>query len=231
MPEPDPDDGGVLVQALTIGVCGTDREIIAGEHGQPPPGSDHLVLGHESLGRVLEAPPGCGLDSGDLVVGIVRRPDPVPCTSCAVGEWDKCRNGRYTERGIKGLHGYAAERYRLDPAYAVHVDPALGELAVLLEPASILAKAWEHIEHIGRRAHWQPRRLLVTGAGPIGLLAALLGRQRGLEVAVLDRVTDGPSRMPSPPWGRRTTATTSRRPAPTPTSSSRPPGRRTSRSR
>lgn len=192
MPEPDPDDGGVLVQALTIGVCGTDREIIAGEHGQPPPGSDHLVLGHESLGRVLEAPPGCGLDSGDLVVGIVRRPDPVPCTSCAVGEWDMCRNGRYTERGIKGLHGYAAERYRLDPAYAVHVDPALGELAVLLEPANILAKAWEHIEHIGRRAHWQPRRLLVTGAGPIGLLAALLGRQRGLEVAVLDRVTDGP---------------------------------------
>jgi threonine dehydrogenase-like Zn-dependent dehydrogenase len=50
---------------------------------------------------------------------------------------------------------------------------------VLLEPASVVAKAWEHLEWIGRRAHWQPRRVLVTGAGPVGLLAALMGVQRG----------------------------------------------------
>ncbi|MBA2316214.1 MAG: glucose 1-dehydrogenase [Euzebyales bacterium] len=190
--EPDPAEGSVLVETLMIGVCGTDREIIAGEHGQPPPGTDDLVLGHESLGSVLEAPRDSGLTAGDLVVGIVRRPDPEPCVNCAVGEWDMCRNGRYTEHGIKGLDGYARERFRLDPGYAVRVDPALGDLAVLLEPASIVAKAWEHIERIGKRAHWEPRRVLVTGAGPIGLLAALMGRQRGLEVAALDRVVDGP---------------------------------------
>jgi threonine dehydrogenase-like Zn-dependent dehydrogenase len=72
------------------------------------------------------------------------------------------------------------------------VDPALDELGVLLEPASILAKAWEEIDHFGRRTPWSPRTVLVTGAGPIGLLAALLGVQRGLEVHVLDRVEDGP---------------------------------------
>jgi threonine dehydrogenase-like Zn-dependent dehydrogenase len=104
-----------------------------------------------------------------------------------------CRNGRYTERGIKGLHGFGSERFRVEPSYALKVDPALGELAVLLEPASIVAKAWDHIERIGRRFHsWEPRRLLVTGAGPVGLLAALMGKQRDYEVYVLDHHKDGP---------------------------------------
>jgi threonine dehydrogenase-like Zn-dependent dehydrogenase len=182
----------VLVQAHAVGVCGTDREILAGVYGEPPPGRTRLVLGHESVGRVLEAPPGSSLCRGDWVVGIVRRPDPVPCASCAVGEWDMCRNGGYTEHGIKGLDGFAAERFRLDPDFAVKVEPSLGELAVLLEPASIVAKAWDHIERIGRRARFAPETVLVTGAGPIGLLAALLGTQRGLSVQVLDRAVEGP---------------------------------------
>jgi threonine dehydrogenase-like Zn-dependent dehydrogenase len=190
--EPPSSDGPVLVEALLLGVCGTDREIVQGKYGAAPPGHDRLVLGHESLGRVVEAPAGAGLDPGDLVAGIVRRPDPVPCSSCAVGEWDMCRNGRYTERGIKELDGYGSERWRLQPEFAVRIDPALGHLGVLVEPASVLTKAWEHVERIGRRAHWEPRRALVTGAGPIGLLAALLAVQRGLEVHVLDQLTEGP---------------------------------------
>lgn len=190
--QPAPREGPVLVETIAVGVCGTDREIIAGEHGQAPPGRERLVLGHESLGRVLDAPAGSGLAAGDLVVGIVRRPDPVPCANCAVGEWDMCRNGRFTEHGIKGLDGYARERFRITPDAVVAVDPSLGELGVLLEPASIVAKAWEHIERIGHRAHWAPRRVLVTGAGPIGLLAALLSRQRRLDVTVLDRIEHGP---------------------------------------
>jgi threonine dehydrogenase-like Zn-dependent dehydrogenase len=103
-----------------------------------------------------------------------------------------CRNGRYTERGIKQRHGFAAERFRIEPEFLVPIDPALGALGVLLEPASILAKAWEHIERIGLRARWAPRTVLVTGAGPIGLLAALFAVQRGLEVHVLARRPDGP---------------------------------------
>jgi threonine dehydrogenase-like Zn-dependent dehydrogenase len=184
--------GSVLVEALAVGVCGTDAEIAIGGYGWAPPGEERLILGHESLGRVREAPAGSGLKPGDLVVGIVRRPDPVPCPNCAAGEWDMCRNGRYTERGIKGLDGYCSERYRIRPEFAVPVAPHLGRVGVLLEPASVLAKAWEHVERIGRRAVWQPRTCLVTGAGPIGLLAALMARQRGLEVHVLDRHTDGP---------------------------------------
>ncbi len=191
--EPPDADGSMLVETLAVGICGTDREICAGAYGSAPAGEDRLVLGHESLGRVLQAPDGGGFAVGDLVVGIVRRPDPVPCPNCAIGEWDMCRNGRYTERGIKDRHGYASERYRIDPQFAVPLAPTLGDLGVLVEPASVVAKAWDHIERIGARsAAWTPRRVLVTGAGPIGLLAALLGTQKGYDVHVADRVTDGP---------------------------------------
>ena len=191
LPEPPESDGPVLVQTRAVGVCGTDLEIIAGEYGWAPEGEERLAIGHESLGEVLEAPDGGDLHPGDLVVAIVRRPDPVPCPNCAVGEWDMCRNGQYTEWGIKQHHGYARERYRITPDFLVKVDPGLGNLGVLLEPTTVVAKAWDHIERIGARAVWKPRTVLVTGAGPIGLLAALLGVQRGLEVHVLDQVTDG----------------------------------------
>jgi threonine dehydrogenase-like Zn-dependent dehydrogenase len=190
--EPLESAGSVLVQGLALGICGTDIEITDGAYGWAPPGKDRLVLGHESLGRVVEAPQSAGLAPGDLVVGIVRHPDPVPCPNCAIDEWDMCRNGRYTEHGIKELDGFGCELWRIEPEFAVKLDPGLDELGVLLEPASVVAKAWEHIERIGGRARWQPTLVLVTGAGPIGLLAALLGVQRGLDVHVLDRVTEGP---------------------------------------
>jgi threonine dehydrogenase-like Zn-dependent dehydrogenase len=187
VPEPPGSDGPILVRALALGVCGTDREIVSGIYGEAPAGTDRLVLGHESLGEVIEAPADSGVVKGDRIVGIVRRPDPVPCPACAAGEWDMCRNGRYTERGIKGRNGYGAERFRLEPKFAVKVDASLGVLAVLMEPTSIVAKAWDHVERIGKRARsWKPGRLLVTGSGPIGLLAAMMGTQRGFEVHVLD---------------------------------------------
>jgi threonine dehydrogenase-like Zn-dependent dehydrogenase len=192
VPEPTASAGPVLVQALAVGDCGTDLEITSGKYGWAPPGKNRLVLGHESLGRVLEAPPDSGLKPGDLIAGIVRRPDPVPCPNCAVGEWDMCRNGKYTEHGIKEVDGFCSERWRVHPGHAVKVPAHLGHIGVLMEPASVLAKAWDHVERIGRRAVWKPRTCLVTGAGPIGLLAALMARQRGLEVHVLDRVTEGP---------------------------------------
>ncbi len=191
LPEPAESEGPVLVQGLHVGLCGTDAEIVAAEYGEAPPGAELLVLGHENLGRVVEAPPGSGLSPGQLVVGIVRRPDPVPCGACAAHEWDMCRNGGYTEHGIKGLHGFARERWRGEPDAVVAVAADLSDVAVLLEPTTIVAKAWEQIERIGARAYFQPRVAVVTGAGPVGLLAALLGVQRGLEVHVYDQVSEG----------------------------------------
>jgi glucose 1-dehydrogenase len=117
VPEPGEAQGAVLVETIALGVCGTDREILAGLYGAAPPGQQRLILGHESLGRVADAPRDSGLAREDIVVGIVRHPDPIPCFACAAGEWDMCRNGRYTEHGIKERHGFGAERFRIDPEF------------------------------------------------------------------------------------------------------------------
>ena len=139
MPDPEPGPGDLLVDGIALGVCGTDREIIGGGYGWAPPGSERLVLGHESLGRVIEAPDGSDFAAGDLVVGVVRRPDPEPCPACAHGQFDFCRNGRYTERGIKELHGYGSERWTVEADYAVKLDPSLESVGILMEPTTIVA--------------------------------------------------------------------------------------------
>jgi glucose 1-dehydrogenase len=193
-PEAPLSDGTIHVEVLAVGICGTDLEIVAGEYGTAPADSERLVLGHESLGRVLEAPEGADVVVGDLVVSMVRHPDPAPCVNCGTGEWDLCRNGDYTEHGIKEVHGFARERYRVDPSRVVRVDPALGILGVLTEPTSVVAKAWEVVDRIRTRGGDVPaseQRVLVTGAGPIGLLAAMIGTQRKYHVHVLDRVGEG----------------------------------------
>jgi threonine dehydrogenase-like Zn-dependent dehydrogenase len=192
VPDPPPSEGAILVDALALGVCGTDHEIVAGHYGEAPPGHERLILGHESLGRVREAPKDSGFSIGDHIVGIVRQRDPVPCPACAAGEWDMCRNGQYTEHGIKSLNGFGAERFRIAPDYAVKVDKALGILGVLIEPISVVAKAWDHTDRLWRLKAVPPRNVLITGAGPIGLLAALIGKQRGLDVHVYDHNEKGP---------------------------------------
>lgn len=195
VPEPEPGPEDLLVDGIAIGICGTDHEIVDGDYGWSPPGRNRLVIGHESLGRVREAPESSDFAEGDLVVGVVRRPDPAPCGACAHGQFDMCRNGRYTERGIKQIDGYGSERWRVEADYAVKLDPALEDVGMLLEPTSVVAKAWDQIDKVGSRSWFEPRTVLVTGAGPIGLLAGMIGVQRGLDVHLLDRVTSG--RKPS----------------------------------
>ena len=190
--DPQPRDGEVLVQVHQVGLDGTDAEIMQGQYGEAPPGDDYLIIGHESLGRVTEATSGVeGLSTGDWVVPIVRRPDPVPCRNCAAGEWDMCLNGQYTERGIKGRHGFLAEFYTEAPNYLVKVPEEISDVAVLFEPLSIVEKAVEQIKRIQSRLVWQPERAVVLGAGSIGLLAGMLLRLEGLEVHFYDASEPG----------------------------------------
>ena len=195
-----PSEGVVLVEALGVGICGTDHEIIAGEYGEAPPGGNAWSSAHESLGRVIEDPDRHH-EPGDLVAGIVRHPDPVPCPNCAVGEWDMCRNGRYTEHGIKRYPAFARDRWRIEPAVRGRARPGAGRVGVLLEPTSVVAKAWDaHRAGSGTRAEWQPQ----TRPGDRGRADRAAGRaarprQRGLTVHVLDRGRRvGRSRSSSP---------------------------------
>lgn len=190
--EPQPREGEVLIRVHEVGLDGTDTEILEGKYGEPPPGDDYLIIGHESLGQVERVPSGAdGLSPGDWVVAIVRRPDPVPCRNCAAGEWDMCLNGQYTERGIKGLHGFLSEFYTEAPDFLVKVPKELSAVAVLLEPLTIVEKAMEQIGRIQSRLVWKPERAVVLGAGPIGLLAGILLRLEGIEVHFYDAEEPG----------------------------------------
>jgi threonine dehydrogenase-like Zn-dependent dehydrogenase len=190
VPDPTPKPGEALIRVLSVGVDGTDDELVSGQYGQAPEGDDQLIIGHESLGWVVE--PAGDLPAGQLVAAIVRRPDPVPCLNCAHDEWDYCLNGQYTERGIKGRHGFLAEYYTEQPKYLVRVPDELERVGMLVEPTTISVKALEQVEVIQRRLTWEPKRALVTGAGPIGLLAAAVLALRGLEVVVYNRSDRGP---------------------------------------
>ena len=153
---------------------------------------------------MLEAPAGSGFRAGDLVVGIVRRPDPVPCPACAAGEWDMCRNDRFAERGIVRRHGYGSEQWRVEPDFALAIPAGLGELGVLLEPTSVWRRRGTRSTG-SQRAFFRRGRALVTGAGPIGLLACLLGVQRGYDVYVVDWRPRAPSTISSRRSARATT--------------------------
>jgi threonine dehydrogenase-like Zn-dependent dehydrogenase len=183
IPMPTAAPGMALMRVLEVGIDGTDTEINEGLYGEAPPGSDFLVIGHEALSVVEAVGEGVsGFIPGDLVVSTVRRPD--DCPNCQAGESDMCLFGKYTERGIKGAHGYMGEYYSETPAFMVKIPPALRAFAVLLEPLSIVEKATFQAWKIQERMRWQPKRAVVLGAGQIGILCTILLRLRGLEVHV-----------------------------------------------
>ncbi len=187
-----PHGRGVLVQVLRVGVDGTDKEITAAEYGQAPPGYDFLVIGHECVGRVLETGPSvAGLVPGDYVVPTVRRPG--GSFYDAIGQYDMTLDDTYFERGINLLHGYLTELFVDDPEYLVRVPRGMKDVAVLLEPMSIVEKGILQAYEAQRRFKiWRPRKAAVLGAGTVGLLAALSLKMRGLEVTSLGRQR-GPS--------------------------------------
>ena len=109
----------VKLRMLEAGVCGTDREICAFEYGTPPAGSEQLVIGHESLGEVVQVGPKVTrVKVGDLVVPMVRRPCPHDdCVACCAERQDFCFTGDFQERGIKERHGFMAQLVVDDEKY------------------------------------------------------------------------------------------------------------------
>ena len=171
----------VKLRILEAGICGTDREITSFQYGTPPADSPHLVIGHEALGEVMDVGSDVtGLAPGDLAVLMVRRPCPHDgCAPCRRGRPDFCITGDFTERGIKGAHGYMTEFVVDDQRYMVKVPKELREVAVLLEPLTVAEKAAEQVRALAARLPGELKndpsnlRAVVLGAGPIGLLGAM----------------------------------------------------------
>jgi threonine dehydrogenase-like Zn-dependent dehydrogenase len=197
MPTPTAGAGEVLVRMLEAGVCGTDRDIVAGGYGTPPAGEKALILGHENLGRVADVGAAVtGWSRGDLVVATVRR-GCGRCRFCLTNQSDFCETGGFTERGIRGAHGYFAEAYTEVPSYLVHVPEDLRSCAVLLEPLSVVEKAVTEGHHVLARRGATPghpappgTRVLVAGTGAIGMLACFVLRAEGHRVTAIDRHGD-----------------------------------------
>ncbi len=195
----------VKIRSLDVGICGTDREICTFVYGIPPEGFDYLVLGHESLGEVIEAGAGVKhLKVGDLVVPSVRRPcGDAGCAPCRADRQDYCRTGHYKERGIKSLHGYMAEYYVEDEKFLNLVPKDLRDVAVMTEPLTIAEKGLQQVWQVQKRLPWactQPGKppghglkAVVLGAGPIGILGTMALLVRGFETYVYSR-----SKAPNP---------------------------------
>jgi threonine dehydrogenase-like Zn-dependent dehydrogenase len=180
------------VRVLDVGVCGTDREIISFEYGTPPDASDYLIIGHESLSRVID----CGekvttVKPGDLVVLTVRRPCPhASCIACRSGRQDYCYTGDFTERGIKQRHGYMTEFVVEEENYLNVVPPELRDVGVLVEPLTIAEKSLQQLRIVLQRLPWAGqghRNAVVLGAGPVGLLGAMALTIDGYDVTVYSR--------------------------------------------
>ena len=189
----------VMVQILDVGICGTDREIASFAYGRPPAGSPYLVIGHESLGRVVDTGAAVErVEPGDLVVTMVRRPCPhAHCRACTRGRQDFCFTGDFTERGISGRHGFMTERIVDEERYLHAVPEHLKAVGVLVEPLTIAEKALRQVHDVQDRLPWNRpsaasesctgRRAVVLGAGPVGLLGCLALRVRGFETWVYSR--------------------------------------------
>jgi threonine dehydrogenase-like Zn-dependent dehydrogenase len=176
----------VKLRMLEAGVCGTDREICAFEYGTPPAGSEQLVIGHESLGEVIEVGRQVTrVKVGDLVVPMVRRPCPHDyCVACRADRQDFCFTGDFQERGIKQRHGFMAQFVVDDEKYMNPVPKELRDVAVLVEPLTIAEKGLMQVWQMQQRLPWSCQatagkaaaychRALVLGAGPVGLLGAM----------------------------------------------------------
>jgi threonine dehydrogenase-like Zn-dependent dehydrogenase len=177
-----PEGRAVLVKTLQIGVDATDREINEALYGNPPPGGDYLVIGHESFGQVLEVGNKVTeFKPGDYVSCTVRRPG--GSLFDVIGRNDITSEEVYYERGINLCHGYLTETFVDDAEYVVKVPQNLKHLGVLSEPASVCAKAIEQAFLAQQRLQvWNPRRAFVLGAGQIGLLATMMLKLRGMDV-------------------------------------------------
>ncbi len=207
VPEPaitSPDQ--LLIRVLEVGICGTDRAIVRGEGGEPPPGDDYLVLGHEMIGEVISAGAKAAGEyaAGDLVVCTVRRACGRPeCPTCAHGASDMCYTGKYTERGISHAQGFMTSRIVESTEYAVKLPPELRGVGVLTEPTTVVEKAILESLLVQHRLDWTHtigddraiardwryvRRAMIAGAGPIGMMAAFLLRLNNVETHVTDIV-------------------------------------------
>jgi len=185
--------GEVRIQMMENGICGTDREIVAGKLATVAfgEGRDWMVLGHEAIGRVISnSSEEAEIPAGTIVMPINRRPCG-RCANCLRGRADHCETGSAPEAGIRYMDGFMREYIADEEKYLIPIPPSIRQYAILTQPLSDLEKAFQEILYVQGRAEWlcgdatlSCRKALVTGTGPLSMLAALLLRSEGMRVVM-----------------------------------------------
>ena len=168
VPRPEPGPGEVLIEIAACGICGSDLHMVLERYARP--GS---ILGHEWSGVVAQAPSGSGWSPGDRVVGNAA-PGCGVCRPCRRGRPSVC-----LQRPVADFGGYAGAFCQYKTAGVdnlVRVPDSLATRpAALAEPTAITL-------HALRLADVHPAdRVLVTGAGPVGLLIIAVLRAQGID--------------------------------------------------
>lgn len=173
-PAPKVGEGEVLVRIRRVGLCGTDYHIFAGRH---PFLSYPRVIGHELAGEVIEAPAGSRLRQGQLVT-INPYIACGTCISCRKGKPNACVNIQ-----VLGVHADGGMRELLSVPKSAVIDATglSAEQAAMVEFLSVGAHA------VARSALREGDRVLVVGAGPIGIATGLFARLEGAVVTLVDR--------------------------------------------
>ncbi|NHX35628.1 MULTISPECIES: glucose 1-dehydrogenase [Halolamina] len=182
-PRPEPGPGEVLVRIDRVGVDGTDREVVGGNHGGT---EGAMVLGHEAVGTVAD-PNGTAFSAGEPVVPTVRRPPGDYNEYFRRGEPDMAPMNATVECGIDGADGFMAEFVAVPSEYLLRLPERLAPAGFLVEPLSITAKALELAEASREPFTWERDRALVLGTGSLGLLTLPVLDERFEEVYCLGR--------------------------------------------
>jgi 2-desacetyl-2-hydroxyethyl bacteriochlorophyllide A dehydrogenase len=167
VPRPEPGPGEVLVEIAECGICGSDLHMVLEQYAQPG-----AVLGHEWSGIVAAAPDGSGWSPGDRVVGN-QGPGCGVCRPCRRGRPSVCLNRATAD--FMGYRGAFCQYKTVAADGLIRIPDSLStRVAALVEPIAIT-------QHALRLSDVGPQdRVLVTGAGPVGLLLVAVLRAQGI---------------------------------------------------
>ncbi|MDO8391559.1 MAG: L-threonine 3-dehydrogenase [Actinomycetota bacterium] len=176
VPMPVPAEGEVLIQVRKTSICGTDLHILNWDAWAQATIPVPMVVGHEFMGEIVELGPGVkGLEVGQRVAGEGH----VTCGHCR-----NCKGGRrefcHNHTGVGVTRPGAFAEYIVIPAQNVFVVPAhiTDDIAAVLDPLG-------NATHTALRFDVVGEDVLITGAGPIGVLAAAIVRHIGARHVVV----------------------------------------------
>lgn len=188
VPMPEPGDGEVLLKVSGAGICGSDLHAYRAspEYSwvRPP-----VILGHEFSGTIVSVGPGAGrFRPGDRVV-VIGIQGCGRCRVCLDGRTNLCEGRRVI--GLD-MNGGMAEWAVVNQNHLIAIPDGMDlAAAALIEPFSVAAHGLSKVDILPEQT------VVVSGPGPIGLLAAAIARLRGARVAVIGTGADSSTRLPA----------------------------------